>query len=347
MLKIAVTALILTILLSCVHETTSAVRIGAILPLTGPASAIGEGMRETLEWKLDELKAEGKDIEFLIEDSQSDPKQAVTAFKSIVEIKNTEIVFTVLSSVGLALKPLAEEKQILLWADITHPETTKNSQFVLRHANTVEKDSFLLVEHIKNKSFSKISIIHQQDDWGQAMSDEILGLLKQSNIEAENIAIDHKESDFRTPLFKAIQKKSEAIIFIAVGPAAGLLIKQAKELNFEGAVYSSVGFILTPDAQKIAGDFAKGTFYTTYLSNEEFDKDYRARFGKQPSISGFVSYTDIELLFYAIDQIQSTEPEHIIKFVKSLKEFKGKYETVTISSSGDITVPTVIRVWGA
>lgn len=343
--KLAILALII-LLVGCEAQEIETIKIGAILPLTGPASAIGEGMRETFEWKLEELNSEGKQIDFLIEDSQSDPKQAVTAFKNLAEVKNTKIIFTVISSVGMTLKPLAEEKQILLWADITHPLATKNSSFILRHANTVEEDSRVLIEHIKRQGFRKVGIIHQQDDWGQAMNTWLVGLLRKEGVETTIEAINHKESDFRTQISKTIQEKPDAIIFVAFGSAAGILVKQTKEAGFEGTLYSSIGFVLTPDAQKIAGDFAKGMFYTTYYPNEQFEKDYRARFEKPPSLFGFASYTDLELLLYAIEQTKSTEPDKIVKFIKSLKEFKGKYETVTITPSGDIVIPTMIKVWG-
>jgi ABC-type branched-subunit amino acid transport system substrate-binding protein len=74
-------------------EPIKTIKIGAILPLTGVASSLGEIMREGLEWKVEELKKDGVPIELYIEDFQSDPKQAVSAFYRLVNEKGLKIIF--------------------------------------------------------------------------------------------------------------------------------------------------------------------------------------------------------------------------------------------------------------
>jgi branched-chain amino acid transport system substrate-binding protein len=326
--------------------TKEPIKIGAILPLTGRAASIGEIIREGLEWKIEELKQTGVPIELYIEDFQSDPKQAVSAFYHLVNERGVKIIFTIVSSVGMALKPLAEENKVLLWADTTHPDQTKNSNYVLRHSNIVENDVIVLGNFMKQKNYKKVGLIYQQDDWGVAWNQYFSEFVKKElNAEIISEAIDPKQSDFRTPITKIINKKPDAVVFVALGPAAGLVIKQTKELNYTGDLYSSNGFILTPDAIKIAGDAAKGMYYLTYEENLQFKQDYKTRFNKEPSIVGFVSYTDMELLYYAIQQTKSTDPEKIIKFIKSLNEFQGKYEKVKISPTGDIIILTQVKIW--
>ena len=326
--------------------TREPIKIGAILPLTGRAASIGEIMREGLEWKVEELKQTGVPIELYIEDFQSDPKQAVSAFYRLVNEKGLKIIFSITSAAGMALKPLAEENKVLLWVDNAHPDQTKNSNYILRHSNTADNDALVLGNFMRQKSYKKVGLIYQQDEWGVAWNQHFSDFVKKElNAEIISEAIDPKQSDFRTPITKIINKKPDAVVFVALGPAAGLVIKQTKELNYTGDLYSSNGFILTPDAIKIAGDAAKGMYYLTYEENLQFKQDYKARFNKEPSIVGFVSYTDMELLYYAIQQTKSTDPEKIIKFIKSLNEFQGKYEKVKISPTGDIIILTQVKIW--
>jgi len=321
------------------------IKIGVIVPLTGPGASIGTTLKEALEWKIEELKAQGVPIELYIEDSQSDVKQAVSAFQNLVNVKGVGLIFTITSSAGLALKPLAEENKVLVWADTTHPNQTRDSHYVLRHSNIVEKDVAVIGDFIKQKSYKRIGLIYQQDDWGVAWNQYFIDFAKNSNIEVISEAVNPKDSDFRTTITKVKAKDPDAIFLVALGPAAGLLIKQAKELEYKGDLYSSNGFILTPDAVKIAGDFAKGMYYLTYEENAQFKKDYQKKLNKEPSILGFVGYTDIELLYYAIKQTKSSDPEKIINFIKGVKEFQGKYERVEINSTGDIILSTQVKIW--
>ncbi len=325
--------------------TKEPIKIGAILPLTGPGSNLGIALKEGLEWKIEELKNQGEQIEFLIEDSQSNPKEAVSSFNKLVNINKVRIIFTILSSSGMSLKPLAEKNKVLLWADVTHPEMTKNSNYILRHSNTADNDAKGISEHIIQQGFKKIGILYQMDEWGIAFNNLLINKLTKNNIKVDSEAIDHKASDFRTEISKIKNKKPDGIVLIAFGPASGILIKQIKELNYKGLLYSSIGFILTPDAQNIAKDYSKGMYYQTYEENFKFISDYKKRFQKEPSLISLLGYTDIELLYFAISQTKSTEPEKIIKYIKELKEFQGKYEKVFIEPTGDIIIPTIIKIW--
>lgn len=234
----------------------------------------------------------------------------------------------------------------LLWAWSAHPEQTKNSNYILRHDINAARDAEVLADHIIKQGFKKVGILYQKDEWGVASNQVLSDLLKAENIEVYSEAIDHKASDFRTPILKIKAQNPEAIVFIALGPAAGLLIKQTKEQQYNGALYSSMGFIATPDALKIVDESQlKGMYYLTDVPNKLFENDYRARFNKQPSALSYEAYTDMELLFYAIDKTGTTKPEEIIKFIKGMKEFEGKYEKVPIQPTGDIITPTIIKVW--
>lgn len=326
-------------------QEENVIKIGAILPLTGPGAGAGNILRESLEWKIEELKKEGYNIDFIVEDTHSDPKSAVTAFNKLVDVEGVKIIFTITSSHGMVLKPLAEKNKVLLWADTAHPEQVKNSHYVLRHSNTVGSDANAIFEDIIKKNLKKIGIIYQLDEWGLAYNNYLSDKLKSRNIEVYSEGIDPKESDFRLLLLKMKEKGVNALVFVLFGPGAGLVVKQARESGYKAdQLYSSIGF-LTPDAQTIAGDYAKGMYYTHPPLLPEFEKDYREKFGKEPSILGYIGYTDIELLFYAINSINSTEPEPIINFIKNLGNFSGKYENVTIEKDGDIPLKLILERW--
>jgi len=323
------------------------IRIGGVIPLTGPGAGIGESLRQGLEWKIEELRNEGYDIEFIMEDSQSDPKQAATAFKSLVEVRDVDIVFTILSSISLTLKPMAEQSEVLLWSDATHPDITKDTNYVLRHSDPAENDAKIMADYIKEKDYKKVGILYQLDDWGSISNEKLVFFLEKENMEVFSDSIDHKASDFRTQITKMKANDPDAIVFIAFGPAAGLLVKQTKELEYDGGLYSSLGLILTPDAITIAENYLEDTYYQTYVDKPGFVLDYTKKFNEPPSALGFVGYTDIELLVYAIEQTGSSEPEDIIEFIKNLKEFQGKYEHVEITPQGDIVVETMVKEWGS
>ena len=347
--KLKIFALILLIsfifLQGCGNNKQEVVRIGAVLPMTGPVAYLGQVLKEGHEWKIEELKNEGFNIDYIVEDSQSNPKEAVNAFNNLVNFKDVTIVITSLSSVSMSLKPLTEEKEILLWSVAAHPEITENSEFVLRHSNIAPDDARVLAEAMNKNDFQSVGILYQQDDWGILLKDKLKNRLSDEDKKVYSEPIDHTASDFRTQINKIMINEPDILLFLAAGPSSALLVKQAREMNYNGLIYSSVGLILTPNAADLAGDALIGTYYQTYEVNEKFNSDYQKRFSKEPSVFGYVGYTDIELIAYAIQETDSTDSREIVDFIKDLKSFKGKYEELEISEQGDMIVPSVVKLW--
>jgi branched-chain amino acid transport system substrate-binding protein len=328
-----------------VKNINKEIRIGAILPLTGPASSIGLTLKQGLEWKVDELNSQGHNIKLYIEDSQSDPKQAVTSFQKLTSTDNIDIVFTISSASAMALKPLAEQQKVLLWGDVSHPQFTENASYVLRHSNIADNDAKVLSMAMLKKDLKRVSILYQSDDWGLAMEKELRKYLQTFDVIVNSQAINNKDSDFKTQLNKVKEDDANAVVFCAIGPAAGLLIKQAKELGIGGEIYSSVGLIFTPAAVEASKSYLPGTYYETTKSNALFERAFREKFNKNPELMSYIGYTDIELLVYAMEKTHSQDPKIIVNFIKKLGTFKGKYETAEISVRGDIIISTEVKQW--
>lgn len=320
-------------------------RIGAILPLSGPVAGLGEALKQGYAWKLEELSKEGKPTAFYLEDSKSNAKDAVTAFVRLADIEKVPIIFSTMSNVSMSLKPVSEQRSVLLWADAAHPLLTQDARLVLRHSNTSDRDASVIGSKMIELKKKKTAIMYQNDDWGVAAA-KLLGLkLEAAGNEPIFQPVNNTDADFRVALAKAIAAKADSIATIVAGPPSGIIIKQARELGFKGDIISSVGIVLTPDAQKLAGKHLKGTYYQTYDQSPAFESDYRARFGSEPMAFTQVAYTDIEILMSAVEQTGTHDPLQIARYVKGLRSFKGRYESVEITPEGDIIVPTVVKKW--
>mgnify|MGYP001563568752 FL=1 len=320
-------------------------RLGAILPLSGPVAGLGEALKQGYAWKLEELNKEGKLVTFHLEDSRSNAKDAVTAFIRLADIEKVPIIFSTMSGVSMSLKPVSEQRSVLLWADAAHPLLTQDARLVLRHSNTSDRDAAVIGNKVIELQKKKTAIMYQNDDWGVAAAKLLGAKLADAGNKAIFQPVNNTDSDFRVILSKTIAEKADSITTIVAGPPSGIIIKQARELGFKGDIISSVGIVLTPDAQKIAGKHLKGTYYQTYVQSPAFESDYRARFNSEPMAFTQVAYTDIEILMNAIEQTGTHDPLQIARYVKGLKSFKGKYESVEITSDGDIIVPTVVKKW--
>lgn len=64
------------------------IKIGAILPMTGPAAVFGKKFQEAYTMAIEEINAQGgvkgKKLELLIEDSQEQPQLGTTAAEKLI-----------------------------------------------------------------------------------------------------------------------------------------------------------------------------------------------------------------------------------------------------------------------
>ncbi|MDD4990004.1 MAG: ABC transporter substrate-binding protein [Candidatus Pacebacteria bacterium] len=328
------------------------IKIGAIYGLTGPLASTGEQFREGLTFAVDTINKQGgingREISLIIEDNQSDPKNAVSAFNKLVDIDKVKYLHSFGSAVDLALKPLAQEKQVLLFADAAHPKITDNSIFVLRHSNTASSDVKTLVEEVKKKNPQKVGIIHVNDDWGVVFNQEFQKALLEFNPNIEIVSEAHlpTDTDFRTQITKILSVNPDIVLTVSFGSSPGIAIKQLREAGYSGDIFANIGFILSFDGQKIAGDAAKGIYYQTFADNATYNNDFFAQYGKQPTgFFGKYVFLDIELLKQAIEKV-GENPKDIADYIKGLGSFKGTYETVQILPSGDIIIPSEVKIWG-
>lgn len=321
------------------------IKIGLILPLTGPLSSLGNSLHNSLLLAADDVNEKnmlgGKKISIISEDTQSDPRNAVEAYNKLRNIDNAKVFLSVTSGHVLAIKPLTERDHVLFFGSAAHPDVTKNSSLIFRHANTAQEDARTLADAILKNNYTKVGIIHINDDWGISTESILRGLLEARNITVISEKHEQRDTDFRTQLTKLSQ--TDAIVDISAGTSAGLIIKQTKELGYSRDFYSGVGFSLTPDAAEIAGDAANGIFYQEYPIHPEFERKYRDRFGKSPAKFSQTVYTLAELTSHAIRQTESADPETLAAYIKSLKHFNGTYESVIIMESGEIPLSTFIK----
>lgn len=112
----------LAVLLACVLAGPAAraetIRIGAILPLTGPAATIGARQMRGIQFAIDRANeaggVRGNKIEVEAADSEAKPNIAILAFRRLVDARHIQIVLTGWSGPVLAMAPLATRNKILL-----------------------------------------------------------------------------------------------------------------------------------------------------------------------------------------------------------------------------------------
>lgn len=305
--KIIITTLIvllaLAVFLILTTRKEETIKIGAVLSLSGPGQYSGEEVRDGMLLAVDEINTwggiNGKKIEVIIEDHKTDPEESKEAFDKIERNHNPVLYLSTQSSVALALGPLAQEHQVVLFCLLaTAPKITENQEWVFRYWPSAGAEVPPILSILEELKVKKLGILYQDDEFGRSL----LALL-QKEFERTGGIVEAK--DFKpdmTDLKESITKliNMEAIYVIGYIGFLENIFKQLKDENFRGPILcgntaSFPNIVTIPEAQGV--HLAAPIVYNpNFPFAKEIEKKYVNRYNKPFSHSAASGYDSIKIL---------------------------------------------------
>jgi branched-chain amino acid transport system substrate-binding protein len=188
--------------------------------------------------------------------------------------------------------------------------------------------------------FSKIAVLYVRNAWGKGLQEAFEPAFKGLGGQitaSEGVSPD--DTDFRTVLTKIAAGAPDAIFAPLYTRAAGLMVRQAKELGLKMQILGADVYE-TPEFIEVAGKAAEGVMFTRYgqfsgPDYQAFVKTYQERFKSEPAAYAGYCYDAIKIAFTALDRLppeQYTGPairEQLLKIrdfhgVTGLTDFDGR-----------------------
>lgn len=266
--------------------------IGALDSLTGLGESYGVPLSQTKLLAVEEINAaggvNGRPLRLVVEDSKCTANDAITAYRRLTDVEGVKIILgATCSSATLGVAPLAEKDGVVLLSpSSTSPDITLAGDYIFRTAiNTLQTGT-----DVGNSMFAhgtrRLGSITEATDYAEgfrrtavAQFEKLGGLV----VAAESYPSE--VIDFRSPLTKLMNENPDAILLGAQSEAsAGGIVKQARELGYDGPIYSEV-VPTGPGALSIAGEAATGLM--AVVPNPDLETsvgldlltNYRDRFG--------------------------------------------------------------------
>ena len=292
-------------------------RIGAMDALTGVAESYGNPILNAKLLAVEEINAaggvNGRMLELIPEDSKCAAQDAITAYNKLTDVDGVRVILgTTCSGAMLGAAPLAErEGVIMLSASATSPDIAGAGDYIFRTAINdlqlgVDTGNTLMADDIHH-----LATITEATDYAEGARRTTVARLEELGghvVAAESYASD--VTDFRSQLTKLINANPDGIFLAAQGEfSGGTIIKQLRDLGFEGPIYSEV-VPTQPEALGIAGDAATGL--KAIVPNPDLDTqtgrdflaNYEARFGSVATLPWFQgsAYDDVYIVAECLSQ---------------------------------------------
>jgi branched-chain amino acid transport system substrate-binding protein len=242
------------------------VRIGTILSVSGPAAFLGQDMKDGAQLAVDEINdsggIDGRRIEWVFYDSQSQTQQALTEARRLISSDGVEIIVGGgnMSGIALAIAPIAESAKIPFISTegasaIVNPVTERSWIF----KSTV--DDYLVLQraadYFEKKGLRKIALLSDTSGFGQGAAEQLKIVAKERNLDAIYESFGPSDTDLVPQLGRIRDAGAQAVLCWTVTPAGVVFLKQAQQLGLDEklTLIHSYGFV-TGKYMELAGSAA-------------------------------------------------------------------------------------------
>ena len=240
-------------------------RIGVMESLTGAGETYGQVANNAKAMAMDEINAaggiDGRKLEFVVEDSKCNAQDAINAYNKLTDVDGMKIILgTSCSGAMLGVAPHAEEDGVVLFSGLaSNPDIANAGDYIFRTQISdievgINTGNVLWADGIRS-----LATITEETDYAEGVRRTSVAQFEKNGGEVvaqERYAPD--TTDFRSQLTKLFGANPDALHIAPQSEfSAGTIVKQAKELGYDGPIYGETITVGTT-ALDIAGDAATG-----------------------------------------------------------------------------------------
>jgi branched-chain amino acid transport system substrate-binding protein len=339
-----------------------ALKVAILAPLSGPVPTFGVSTRDGAILAIEEWNARGgvlgRQIEYIIEDSQCTPGPAVNAANKVIEQDGVKyIIGEVCSSASIPISEITEEQGIVqISPTSTNPDVTlkgdgSTKEYVFRACFIDPFQGLVMARFARGQGHETAFILFDQGN------DYVRGLAEafEENFVADGGTIVGKESytgqdtDFSATLTKVADSNADVLWLPDYYNIVNLVAAQAKERGITAVMMGGDGW----DSADLDKTAAEGGFYSNHYSPfdtrpivQDWVANYEARFGAVPDALATLAYDAANLLLASIESAGVDDPA-AVKDAMAAIEYEAVSGTITFDEfHNPIKAAAVLQVAG-
>ncbi|MGF6962284.1 ABC transporter substrate-binding protein [Paraburkholderia youngii] len=282
-------------------------------PLTGPNAQYGAQWKAGFDLALDQINSDGgingHPLQYVFEDSQSDPRQSVAIAQKFVDDKRILIELGDFSSpASMAASPIYQRAGLVqLGFTNSHPDFTKGGDFIWSPSVSQADAQPLLADLAVKQGFRRIAVLFQNTDWGRASKDvfEKAAAARGAQVIAAE-GYQPTDKDFRATLLRVRDTKPDALVLISYYSDGAQIVRQARTGGITLPIVAASS-VYSPKFMELGGDAVNGvTTNTSFFPGDHspevqrFVRDFEAKYHHEPDAFNAFAYDATIIAAYAL-----------------------------------------------
>jgi branched-chain amino acid transport system substrate-binding protein len=220
------------------------IRIGTLTELSGPFAPWGVNVSNGMQMAVADINdaggVDGRPLELVERDTQSDPQEGVTALRGMIDQDGVIAAGGVISSdVGLATARIAEQNQIPLFlVKAGSPAIlTADSRYTFRTCLPAAPMTMgPVADYLEQENLTRAGAIIADYEWGRSIEEAIDSTLGEAGIETQVEVAPVPETDFTSYLRSLQDFEPDVIVATGHPPGSGAITSQSAELGIDTLV---------------------------------------------------------------------------------------------------------------
>lgn len=305
------------------HEEAKVINIGFTGPLSGGAAFYGEEVADGLDLAVEEINAQGITVngeKYLINlvklDDQYMPDKAATNARRLVEEYRVPAVFVPHSGGIYAIQQFNEEENLLILGYTSEPGILERGNRLTmrippRYTLYLETFAQMTMERFGNK----LGVIPTNTQYGKDWTEALVPVWESMGgvVVAESPIDYNKEADFYTYVSQVLAKEPDVLFVGGPSQPTAMVIKQARELGFQGGFVVMDQAKLDQMAQIIPMEDLEGAIGSVPLhlypspGTQPFIQRFQAKYDRMPTWEAAYNYQTLWLLAKGIEKAGSVD----------------------------------------
>lgn len=349
---------------SGVQAAEDVVRIGNIIPLSGPSAAVGQQGQNAREMAVEEINAAGgikslggARLEMIYADSESKPEKGVAEAERLINSEKVHILTGCWNSaVTYPTTAVAERYGIpfVVPVSVADKITEQGFKTVFRIAakdSWWTRDQFAFLEEMQDEfggDLKRLAFVYENGDWGKGFAEQWQKLAAEGGYE---VVLDEPYPSTATDLSPVVQKirraRPDVLLLVSNAADAILLTNTLAEYRVQPkAIIGSGGGHADPSFLEAAGENARYIFDIVEWETDvnkpgvaEINAKFKAKYGYNLAGESVDAYVAVYTIADALERAASLDPVKIREALAATKLQTGpamivSYDAIEFDETG-------------
>lgn len=378
----AVGSLLSLSLIGCGNQTTGtnqspggshAIKIGAILPLSGGSAPLGEMSKRAMEMAAEEINEkggiksmDGAKLQLIFADSQGKPQVGVSEAERLLSKENVALLTgSYQSGVTLPASEVAERYKKIWFASVPADDaiTSRGFKYVFRLADTSAMRAGAIVKFMDDlkkeykSELKTVALVYENTSYGQSVAKAWKEMLPQAGYQIVlDEAYDKSASDLTPVVNKVKNANPDAVLLTSYVADATLLAKgfQQQRVTPKAFIAASGGYA-DPEFIRNAGEAALHFFDVAAWEadvnrpfSKETDKKFFDKYKVHMNGEAVKEYVGIYTIADALERAKSTDSEKLREAFASTSIAEGPTQMyakkIHFDQTGTFPDPNLVMV---